>query len=232
MPRAIALAVATVALIASACAGLASPPSATTAPSAVPSSAPAESAQPAGIDLSSVPTACFGLGVDDCSRVVAQLSTIVPAGTAATYIQVGPFGCATDQGCAPSLAERPQGDVTLEAGAGALSYHVTATGDGPQLTIERQDAFGVLLGPTSQAPVTAGARPFSLGHCGLWSGIDAGGSWWDPVGPVDGDHPDAINAAEGTLTIIDPDHATFMSRGGLTVQLQRHEGAKYLPLCQ
>ena len=45
-------------------------------------------------------------------------------------------------------------------------------------------AFGVLLGPTSQGPVTAGARPFSLGHCGLWSGIDVGGSWWDPVGQV------------------------------------------------
>ena len=105
-------------------------------------------------------------------------------------------------------------------------------GDGAKITIERQDAFGVLLGPTSQPPITAGARPYSLGHCGLWSGIDAGGSWWDPVGPVDGDHPDAINAADGTLTVLDPDHATFTSRGGLTVQLQRHEGAKYLPLCQ
>lgn len=233
MPRAFALGgVLAIALFASACGGSGPSPSASTAPSVVPSSSPTASAQPAGIDLSSVPTACFGLGADDCSRVVAQVSTIVPAGTAATYIQVGPFGCATGQGCGPSLAERPQGDVTLEAGAGALSYHVTVAADGAQLTIERQDAFGVLLGPTSQAPVTAGARPFSLGHCGLWSGIDAGGSWWDPVGPVDGDHPDAINAAEGTLTIIDPDHATFTSRGGLTVQLQRHEGAKYLPLCQ
>jgi hypothetical protein len=206
--------------------------SATNAPSTAPSASPAESAAPTGTDLTTIPTACVGLGADDCQRVVAQLSTIVPAGTAVTYIQVGPFGCPTEQGCAPSLAARPQGDVTLEAGAGALSYHVTAAGGGAQLTIERQDAFGVLLGPTSQPPVTAGARPFSLGHCGLWSGIDAGGSWWDPVGLVDGDHPDVINAAEGTLTIIDPDHATFTSRGGFTVELQRHPGDKYLPLCQ
>ena len=49
---------------------------------------------------------------------------------------------------------------------------------------------------------------------------------------MDGDHPDAINAADGTLTIQDPDHATFTSKGGLTVQLVRHEGDKYLPLCQ
>jgi hypothetical protein len=169
--------------------------------------------------------------MDDCRRVVAQVATIVPAGSAVTYIQVGPFGCAAGEGCAPSLAERQQGDVTLEAGVGALSYHVTVS-SGAELTIERQDAFGVLLGPESQPPVTAGARPFSLGHCGLWSGIDSGGSWWDPVGPVDGDHPDAINAADGTLTIQDPDHATFTSKGGLTVALVGHEGAKYLPLCQ
>jgi hypothetical protein len=120
----------------------------------------------------------------------------------------------------------------LEAGVGALSYHVTATGGGAELTIERQDAFGVLLGPQSQPPVIPGAQQLALGHCGLWSGIDAGGSWWDPVGAIDGDHPDAINAADGTLTVLDPDHATFTSKGGLTVQLVRHAGEKYLPLCQ
>ncbi len=231
MPRVLVLVVVAVAVFAIACAGPASSPSATTAPSIDPSSSPAASSASPGSDLSGVPTACIGLGVDDCHRVVAQVATILPAGAAVTYIQVGPFGCAAGQGCAPSLADRPQGDITLEAGIGALSYHVTVSG-GAELTIERQDAFGVLLGPQSQPPVTAGARPFSLGHCGLWSGIDAFGSWWDPVGPVDGDHPDAINAAEGTLTIQDPDHATFTSRGGLTVQLVRHEGEKYLPLCQ
>ncbi len=231
MSRVLALGLVAGAFLAAACAGSAPSPSAA-APSTAPASAPAASAAPAGIDLTSIPTACVGLGADDCRRVVAQVATIVPDGSAVTYVQVGPFGCAAGEGCAASLADRPQGDVTLEAGAGALSYHVTVVGDGAELQLDRQDAFGVLLGPTSQAPVTAGARPFSLGHCGLWSGIDAGGSWWDPVGPVDGDHPDAINAAEGTLTIVDPDHATFTSRGGFTVQLQRHQGDKYLPLCQ
>jgi hypothetical protein len=186
---------------------------------------------PAGIDLTNVPTACIGLGADDCRRVVAKVATIVPVGSAVTYVQVGPFGCATAEGCGPSLLERPQGDIRLDAGAGALSYHVTANGGG-DLTIERQDAFGVLVGPESAGPVTAGARPFSLGHCGLWSGIDAGGTWWDPVNAVDGDHGDAINAAQGTLTILDPDHATFASKGGLLVQLIRHPGPKYLPLCR
>jgi hypothetical protein len=233
----VAAVVVAVALITGACAGSAPAPSpsgapSSTAPSTTPSPSVAESAAPTGIDLSAVPTACINLGMDDCRRVIAEVAALVPAGTTATYVQVGPFGCAAGEGCVASLAERPQGDVTLEAAAGALSYHVTVVGDGAALKLDRQDAFGVLLGPTSQPPVTAGARPFSLGHCGLWSGIDVGGSWWDPVGQVDGDHPDAINAAEGSLAIIDPDHATFMSRGGLTVQLQRHQGDKYLPLCQ
>jgi hypothetical protein len=231
MPR-VAAALIALALLTGACVGSAPSPSTRATPSTTPSPSVAETTAPTGIDLTAVPTACINVGMDDCRRVASEVAALLPAGTAPTYVQVGPFGCATEQGCAASLVERPQGDVTLEAGAGALSYHVTVAGGGAQLTIERQDAFGVLLGPTSQPPVTAGARPFSLGHCGLWSGIDVGGSWWDPVGPVDGDHADAINAAEGSLTVLDPDRATFTSRGGFTVQLQRHQGDKYLPLCQ
>jgi hypothetical protein len=54
---------------------------------------------------------------------------------------------------------------------------------------------------TSSAPgIGAGPIPLTLGHCGIFSGIDLGGSWWDPVGPVDIDHGDAINAATGVVT--------------------------------
>ncbi len=196
-----------------------------------PSASASASAVSSGVDLGSVPTACIGLGADDCRRVVAEVGEIVPVGTAARYVQVGPFGCPDGQPCATSLADRQQGDITIEAGAGALSYHVTAADDA-QLTFAQQDAFGVLVGPSSQPPVSAGARPYALGHCGLWSGIDVAGSWWDPVGPIDGDHPDAINAAEGTLNLLDPERAMFTSKGGLTVQLVRRDGEKYLPLCQ
>ena len=133
MPRAVAVVLVAVALLAVGCAASGPSSSVTVAPSAS-AEPPAESAAPSGIDLSSIPTACFGLGADDCRRVVAQLSTIVPTGSAVTYIQVGPFGCAAGQGCAPSLVERPQGDVTLEAGAGALSYHVTVAAGGAEIS--------------------------------------------------------------------------------------------------
>jgi hypothetical protein len=209
-----------------------SPPS-TSQPSAVvpPSAAPTASAAPAGVDLTAVPTACVGLAPQDCSRVLAETASVVPAGTVVRYVQVGPFGCAASGACPASLAARPQGDVTLEAADVALSYHVTWTDPASGLAIDRQDAFGVLLAPTSTPPVALGPQPFTLGHCGLWSGIDVGGSWWDPVGQVDGDHPDAINAADATLALVDADHAILASEGGLTVQLLRRDGMKYLPGC-
>ncbi|HSL76324.1 MAG TPA: hypothetical protein VK867_05225 [Candidatus Limnocylindrales bacterium] len=199
-------------------------------PDSTPPSAPTDSA-PTGVELTGVPMACVNLGLDECRRILAETGELVPAGIAPTYIQVGPFGCVEGGGCPRSLAARPQGDVTIEAARGAVSYHITAAAGGGRLTIERQDASLMAIEPQSQPPVTPGPRPFTLGHCGLWSGIDVGGSWWDPIGVVDGDHPDAINSAEGTLAILDQARATFTSDGGLTVQLVRCDGPKGLPGC-
>jgi hypothetical protein len=169
--------------------------------------------------------------MDDCRRVTAEIAALLPAGTDPTYVQVGPFGCQEGGGCARSLVARPQGDVTIEAGAAAIAYHVTAAGGGGNLTIERQDSFLMPLEPQSQPPVTPGVQRFTLGHCGLWSGIDVGGSWWDPIGMIDGDHQSAINSADGTLAILDLDRATFTSDTGFTVQLVRRDGPKGFPGC-
>jgi hypothetical protein len=203
----------------------------TQAPTPTLTSAPSTSTGPTGVDLSGVPTACINLGPEDCRRIVAEIAPLVPLGPAPIYLQVGPFGCVEGGGCARTLAARPQGDVTIEAGSGAFSFHITAAAGGGKLTVERQDAFLISVESQSQPPVTPGPRQFTLGHCGLWSGIDAGGSWWDPIGTVDGDHPDAINSAEGTLAILDQDRASFTSNGGLTVQLVRRDGPKGLPGC-
>jgi hypothetical protein len=203
-------------------------------PSATPlPTSPSPSATPSaasGVVLAGVPTACIGLGDEDCTRVVAMVATLLdPADPAVRYIQVGPFGCLDGQRCPTTLAARPEGDISLESADGALSFHGTARGGVPQAV--PQEVFGVSLPPTSAAPIPAGPQPFTLGHCGLWSGIDVGASWWDPVGVIDYDHPDAINAAEGTFARLDPDRAVFTSHGGLTVQLIRRNGPKFLPFC-
>ena len=173
---------------------------------------PPGSAEPTGSDLTTVPTACIGLGADDCRRVVAQVATIVPPGSSGDLRP----GRAVRLRRGPGM--RP---VTRRAAAGR--HHARGRRRRavlPRDRVERLRAHHRAPGRVRRAArarvaaaVTAGARPFSLGHCGLWSGIDSGGSWWDPVGPVDGDHPDAINAADGTLSIQDPDRRNVHVEG-------------------
>ena len=71
--------------------------------------------------------------------------------------------------------------------------------------------MGVGVEPSSEVGWPAGPQPYTLGHCGIFSGIDADGSWWDPVGPVDMDSGDAVNATEGVLNLTDPTHGTFVA---------------------
>ncbi len=177
--------------------------------------------------------ACYGLRQLECQRVTEAAATVVNVmDPRVIYVQVGPFGCRHGQRCPTTLAARPEGDVTIEiAGAPAVGVHVRAAPGGGAIEVVPQEIFGSVLEPTSAKAAMSGARPFTLGHCGLWSGIDLGGSWWDPVGLIDFNQGDAINSAEGTIAFNDPDHATFTSKGGLTVQLQRRVGDKYLPTC-
>jgi hypothetical protein len=203
-------------------------PSVTVGPSADPEPTPSNAD---GAALGGVPTGCYGLGEADCRRVREHVATLLTAADPAVrYIQIGPFGCAAGQGCPTTLDARPEGDVTFESDGGAIGFHVRSNGG--VLEADRQEVFGVSLPPTTRPPLPAGIQAFALGHCGLWSGVDVGGSWWDPIGFVDSDHGDSINAAEGTIILVGPDQARFTSKGGLTVQLVRHAGAKYLPLCE
>jgi hypothetical protein len=199
------------------------------APAASPSP---PSAGPGATDVRGavVATACYGLGDVDCRRVAGHIASMLPAGDPPVrYLQVGPFGCADADRCPTTLLARPEGDVTAESPDGVVSFHVRSLAG--VITAERQETFGISLPPSSAPPVPSTPLPLTLGHCGLWSGIDVGGSWWDPVGPVDIDHPDAINAASGTFAAADPEHAVFTSDAGLVVQLLRRDGEKSLPLC-
>ncbi len=72
---------------------------------------------------------------------------------------------------------------------------------------------------------------FSLGHCGLDSPIDVDGALWDPVGAIDADATEAINAADGEFRRTGPTMAEFVTATGFRVALVRHEGRKSIPLC-
>ena len=201
------------------------------ASTSTPPSTPEPSAEPGAVG-GGVPTACMSLGARDCERAAAMAIALVGAADPPViYLQVGPFGCGNGQpDCAATLEARPEGDVVIELdGAPAISVHIKLEAGVP--SAEKAETFGIVLEPTPGTALPVGPRPFALGHCGLYSGIDAGGSWWDPVGAIDADHSDAINAASGVMTLNDPDHAIFVSQGGFTVQLLRRDGPKHLPFC-
>jgi len=201
--------------------------SATAAPSEAPTATPEPTPSPAVI-----PTACLSLGEIDCQRAagLAKLA-LLPHETQVVYIQAGPFACKDGEArCAPTLAARPEGDVVIELADGTgLSIHLKDQAGAVQTT--RNAAPGGPFDPSSPAGIEEGPQDFTLGHCGIFSGIDLDAAWWDPVGFVDMDSGDAINATAGTFTLVDPTHATFEAPSGFVLQLQRREGAKLLPLC-
>lgn len=211
------------------------PPTAVPTPAgATPEATPAgEPVAPGPAAYVDAPTACVGLEAAPCAEVKEAVGALVPTGAEVVYVEIGPFGCAApapdETACPPTLEARTSGFATVEiVGAEPILVAVTAGAEGIEAT--REQPFTVSLPPTS-AKAAVGRVPYELGHCGLGSGIDLDGSWWDPVGFVDYDHPDAINAARSIVTSTGPDSATLETVGGLVVQLVRRTGPKALPLC-
>lgn len=216
------------------------PPSAAETPSEAPSAGatdvaitpvPSQAAGGGVIDAGT-PTGCIGLGPEDCQRARAFAATVLEAGDpAVVYVQVGPFGCAQGERCPTNLLVRPEGDVVIEFGGGTgINVHLKVAADG-SFQADREAAMGIGVPPASPPDGIAGPREFTLGHCGVFSGIDVDGSYWDLVGPISFDSGEAINATTGILNLTDPDHGTFSAPGGFSVQLIRHIGPKLLPMC-
>jgi hypothetical protein len=186
-------------------------------------------AVPPGIE--EPPVACLSLTLDECERALDAATAALPADHGLIrYVQVGPFYCQVAEGCPRTLAARPEGDVTIEFEQRAPVNMHLKHGAGGVIDAAVTEGFTFTATPSS-GPAGPGPVSYSLGHCGLSSGIDVDGSFWDPVGQVDADHSDAINAADGTFAFVGADRATFTTGGGWVVQLVRHQGAKGLPGC-
>ena len=201
--------------------------SASAAPTPAPSGDDGTGGAPAG-----VPTACLTLAERDCVRArELALAMLDAADPAPTYVQVGPFGCATGDRCPSTLAARPEGDVLIESEGGVgINVHLVGAPDGA-VDAARDAAMGIAVEPASTGELPAGPTELSLGHCGIFSGIDVAGSWWDPVGTVPMDTGDAINATPGVFTLLGEDTATFVAPTGFAIQLLRRDGPKLLPPC-
>lgn len=202
------------------------PPAPTTAPS------PTEAPPVGGIIDPSTPTGCISLAPEDCARARAFAATVLTGDDPpVTYVQVGPFGCSAGDPCPETFLSRPEGDVVLElAGGVGVNVHLVVEADGSFEAV-RTEGMGIALPPASARDGQDGARLFQLGHCGIFSGMDVDGSYWDPVGPISFATGEAVNETSGVLTLTGPDRATFTAPRGFTVQLVRHDGPKFLPFC-
>jgi hypothetical protein len=229
----------TLAVVVAACG--APSPTATPVPAPTPTNVPTPvGATPAPPDLpagpapgpaayADAPTGCLGLEAGPCHQVKAAAADLV-GDAPVVYVEVGPFYCPTANPCPRTLEGRPGGEITIETADGGQPIAATVRWDGTKLEVAPAQSFNMSIVPQSQQAV-GGRVAIDLGHCGLFSGIDLDASWWDPVGFVDADHPDAINSARAVVTAIDEDHAALLTAGGLAVQLVRRAGPKALRGC-
>lgn len=190
------------------------------------SPSPSPSEEPAPVGPAS---ACWNLELPQCASVMADLPAHLPPGVRIQYVEVAASFC---DGPCPGI------------GPGGFRAHVVAEAlddREPIAYIVEADAAGTRweVIPTAFHRAVAGSGAhaggevrMSLGHCGLASGIDADGSFWDPVGRLDWTNGELINATDGRFGLTGPRTARFVTALGLVIDLVRHAGPKYVPPCR
>lgn len=179
-----------------------------------------------------VALSCWSVGAEECREIFEAALARLPAGRPAVVAaQVMAYGCESPP-CAPGVLARGQGQVQIEyaGGGGLITWQLQLAGGGGLAFFPPNEIAGGGSTPAS-GPAAAPVTQISLGHCGLHSPIDFDGSFWDPIGVVDGDAPEAINSADGTIRLLGPVDAEFRAPSGFTLRLRRHQGAKAFQGC-
>jgi hypothetical protein len=199
-------------------------------PQASPSPAapsPVVEAAPAGPVLG-----CLSIEQAECEFVANQALAVLPAARGVPFaIIVNLGGCPIDGPCRRSLEVR-KGMITAEYVDGGEPTRLSVTGP-PQSPRFGEDktAWSGLLQPSSPRISGVGPFPFDLGHCGLSWQVDFDGSFWLPIGQIDGDAPEVINNDTGEMRLLGPNLAEYRNPGGFVAQLARFPGPKHGWLC-
>ena len=161
---------------------------------------------------------CWGVAEPACGQAVgAALEGLAE-------FESHSYGYASVQAATPGVTVR----VILEPTDGSAPIEALVGSGGDLVSARETDSYVSVEPSSGPAPV---GEPFrmELGHCGIFSGIDADGSYWDPVGQIDPESPDTINAAPGRMLITGD--TAVLETDSLRLDLVRHDGVKYLPLC-
>lgn len=194
------------------------------APSASPTDA---NAAPAGTAVG-----CLSIDQPECELVAQGVRDHLPAARGAPFaIIVQLFGCPNMDNCATTLAVR-EGKVTIEWADPGEPVELSVKGPVDRLAFGQvATAWSGLQAPSSKRVAGPGPFPFELGHCGLSWQVDFDGSFWVPVGQVDGDDPAIINSDAGQMRLLGPSLAEYRSPDGFVARLARFPGPKHVWLC-
>ena len=217
----------------------------------VPARGSATPGQPSDPPVSAVPTAsaaesddagpgpagegfvlgCISIEAAECQSVADLVVERLPEERGIPFsIVINLYGCGSP--CAKTLDER-EGAVTVEYADGGEPIDVAVHGPAEAPVFgEIETAWSGLIEPASA--VVDGPGPFAheLGHCGLLWQVDFDGSFWLPVGQVDGDAADLVNAGSGQMVLLELNLARFEADTGFTVELARFPGPKHVFLCR
>lgn len=174
-----------------------------------------------------LPTACIGLAFAQCEQGLAALAEHLDGATP-SYVAIAGRRC--DGPCPGSERGAWLGHLTVEYIDGRNPHTILIAVDGASVDWDPIESVFVAVEPRSER-LTGVVTPVTLGHCGLSSGIDLDGSFWDPIGAIPADHPDVINSADGTVALTSANTATLRTVNGLVVQLVRHQSPKFLLFC-
>jgi hypothetical protein len=159
----------------------------------------------------------------------AAVDRLQPGDGEPTYVHVFAFSCDID--CGPGFAGERHGIVIIDTTGDNVVYQAILATNGRITEAERGDKEIRWHAAEPQSARAGEARvTIDIGHCGIDSGIDVDGSFWDPVGFIP-DHPDAINSARAEVAFTSEMTAVLQTEGGLVLQIQRHPGQKHLPGC-
>ena len=162
-----------------------------------------------------------------------QIGAVLPAGRGPAFsIEIQLFGCPNDGPCPPTLAARDGRAVIEYPGVGEpLVVSLNGPPQNPRIAVQAGMTWSGVVQPTSAQVPGPGPFPFELGHCGLSHVVDFDGSFWVPVGPVDGDAPGMFNAESGQMRLLGPELALYEGPTGFDVNLARFPGPKRFFLC-
>lgn len=175
---------------------------------------------------------CMSIEAAECQFVAERIVGNLPADRGAPFaIEIQLFRCEQAAACPRTLGART-GKAVVEFTDGKEPMDLSL--DGPPINPQIAVMDGFYLGPNdASSPRANGPGPFAfeLGHCGLSHVIDFDGSYWVPVGPIDGDHPAIMNAEPGQIRLVLPGLAEFRGQSGFAAQLARFPGPKYFWGC-